>query len=438
MLRSTRTPLLAVCLALLIASLLLASVLAADTHGLSPNWDTPAVQVSSGAAGVSSTGGVGRKLAVDPQNRLHIVWTEQTLSPQRFDIYYARSTDGGKTWTTGREIVGGSDLPAIGPNIAVDRSGTLHLAWIDLRGGTPYRVYYSRSFDGGDTWEEPRPVSSLSETLDAAVPSISVDTSGRVHLAWHVGNPDQDSTIAQVYYTRSTDGGDTFEEPRRLNTDLSHHAAWPRFSVEGTSGDVVAIAWRDNRRDPDWDVYMAISTDGGQTFVEQAVQATSARDWDPDVLVDAFGVIHLSYTTFPDTEDTEPSVGYRFSTDQGQSWSDPLVLSEARSMLSSWAYDPSGKRLWLWWKDERDADPPPSEEKRSDVVAKYSTDGGLTWSELQFVTDEGDAEVYFPGMALGADGRAYAMWSIEVEPGRNVVYARSEVYQIFLTLITSN
>ena len=79
--------------------------------------------------------------------------------------------------------------------------------------------------------------------------------------------------------------------------------------------------------------------------------------------------------------------------------------------LSSWALDRLRGIFWLWWKDERDADPAPANNTRSDVAARYSLDGGISWGPLEFATNEGDLDVQFPSIVVGQDGRLHVSWS---------------------------
>ncbi|MCZ7567583.1 MAG: exo-alpha-sialidase [Ardenticatenaceae bacterium] len=391
------------------------------SHGASANWRAE-VQVSN--TGGASVGAVGRTLAVDSQNHLHVVWTEN--SGASFDVYYARSIDGGKTWSASQDIAN-SPLPAVSPNIAVGPDDTLHAVWNDRRAGGTARLYYSRSFDGGTTWETPRDLTGPN-SCDTAGASLSVDDRNRVHLAWHVGTPAEGEPPTQVFYTRSLDAGDTFETPRRLNSTEAH-AAWPRFSVEGTTGDLIAIAWRDNRRNPDWDIYLAVSADGGTTFTERVGQASSNRDWDPDVTVDPAGVIHLSLMTYR-AGGAGVAVDYQRSTDQGRTWSPPMTLSEAFSRFPFWAPDHDHGVLWLFWKDERDLGSAgcSGENHCADIAGKYSTDGGQTWSEMEFVTDLGSTEVKFPSPAVGPDGRPHVVWSDQrYGPSQEAMFVRSRL-----------
>ncbi len=379
-----------------------------ETHGVGKAW-VPEVRVTD--SGYESSGGVGRKLGVDSTGRIHLVYTEHVGTSYR--MLYAQSDDGGSVWTDGEDIAGNEEnhLPAVGANLAIGPDDTVHVAWSDRRLGGNARIFYRRSFDRGDTWTDtPKDVSGATDAAPSS-PSLSVDAQGRVHVAWHEGDPDAATPKARVYYTRSLDGGGEFLDPQPLGTDAGEHAAWPRFTVDGASGDVVAVAWRDQRRNPDWDVYVAVSSDAGESFVEHAAIATDARDWDPEVLVDPSGTLHLTWTTFDVVGGAPPSVSYARSHDLGVSWEAQTVVSEARSKLSSWAADPWRGVLWLWWKDERDALPPPSDDVRADLAVKYSLDGGTTWSPLEFASDIGSLEAYFPGMAVGPDGRVHAMWS---------------------------
>jgi hypothetical protein len=393
---------------------------AGNGHGVSDAWDA---EVRLSAAEGANSPGVGRKLAADSKKALHAVWTNQ--KGNTWDVYYARSFDGGVNWSAAQDIAG-SPRPAISPNLAVGPDDALHVVWDDRRNGNK-ELYYTRSNDGGATWEAPKSVSGPSD-FDAGSLCITVDTRNRVHVVWHYGNPDNEAPKAQAYYTRSLNGGQSFEPPRRLNTGEGH-AAFPRFTVEGTNGDVLAIPWRDNRRAPDWDVYMAISTDGGASFVERTVVATADRDWDPDAKVDVHGIIHLTYTTFFIGTGHPATVSYARSADAAQSWSAPRVVSEpeARSELSSWAAG-AGSALWLQYKDLRDADPPPGNNARSDLAVTHSLDGGFTWSPLEFVTDLGDIDMRYPSLAIGPDGVAHALWSDQrTGASQETVYFRRRV-----------
>lgn len=370
--------------------------------GVDPDWgpEHQATFSTHYAGGV-----VGRNLVVDAASRMHIAWVENNGNV--YDVFYSRSADGGATWSTPHDLAN-SPWPASGVNLNQGPDGALHAIWIDLRDGGSGRLYYSRSTNAGLTWTTPRDVTGANARKVGGF-SFSLDLQNRLHLAWHYGDPSTDAAPTEVYYLRSTDGGDTFGSRQKLNQS-SGHAAFPRFTVEGANGDLLAIAWRDNRANPDWDTYVAVSTNGGQTFTERVGAATPLRDWDPEAAVDANGVIHLGVMTM---QPPFAAIDYRRSTDQGQTWSTPVTLSEAPSRFPFWALDNPHGALWLFWKDERDFLTPacPAPNRCADIAGKVSTDGGLSWSALELVTDLGAVEVKFPAFAVGPDGRPHALWS---------------------------
>ncbi|MBC8503567.1 MAG: exo-alpha-sialidase, partial [Chloroflexi bacterium] len=280
-------------------------------QGVSHDWG-PEFQVNNTSGPAS--GVVGRGLVVDSQNQLHATWTDRSSGKMR--AYFASSVDNGHTWSNAIDF-SLSALPAFGPNIAIGPDDILHVAWLD-RIDAESRIYHSRSLDGGVSWETPKAVSAESE-IDAVAITISVDTSKRVHLSWHAGNPNSETEIAQVYYARSLDNGKTFQEPLKLNTDADAHAAFPRFDVQGSNGELVAVSWRD-RRAGNWDIYVAVSTDAGESFQEYFVYAApGARyDYDPEVIVDPNGVLHLAFFS---NQRGGSVIIYQYSTDLGQTWS---------------------------------------------------------------------------------------------------------------------
>ncbi len=370
---------------------------AAEPHGVSPYWG-PEMPVTDSS--LNASGGVGRMIAVDASGVIHVVY--HTADDYR--IFYTRSEDGGLRWSDALQLSIGS-LIAHGPNIAVGPDGHLHVAWVNGVSGDPTHVYYRRFIPGAGWDPAPTDVSGTMP-FDAETASISVDVLSRVHVAWHIG---EDGVAPSVYYTRSEPGGAPFPPPRQISpVGADMHAAWPRFSVQGTTGDIVAVPWRDIRPPDtsDGNVYVAVSSDGGLTFLEHRVPTLpGANELDPTATVDTHGVIHLAYTQ----EDGPVGMAtYQRSMNLGFTWSSEVALADEPSRFSWWAHDPSNDVLWLLWKDERDGVPG---DEKSDLMLSYSTDGGINWSESEFVTDLGDLDARFPAITLDPDGTPYAIWA---------------------------
>src|SRR5258708_3846625 len=66
-------------------------------------------------------------------------------------------------------------------DVATTEDGAVHVAWYDARGAVT-QIYYTRSLDGGTTWEPPRPIAASSVAQTSAAIAASGTT---VYVAWH-------------------------------------------------------------------------------------------------------------------------------------------------------------------------------------------------------------------------------------------------------------
>jgi BNR repeat-like domain len=95
--------------------------------------------------------------AVSPNGTVYIA-SEASTSPTDGAITVARSTDGGRTWTS-RNLPGVTAF-AFEPAVAVDGRGTVGVIWYDLRsdvpggGGITTDVWFARSTDRGTHWRQ--------------------------------------------------------------------------------------------------------------------------------------------------------------------------------------------------------------------------------------------------------------------------------------------
>lgn len=197
-------------------------------------------------------------IAVDRQGVVYVAW--QDYRRNQADIYFAKSTDGGQSF--GPNVRVNDDLGRAGqlsPALAVDDSGTISVAWHDMRTGNP-DIFFATSTDGGKTFSRNVRVDDDPGTAGQYDPSLAVDARGAVYVAWHdlrSGQPD-------IFFAASRDRGETFGPNRRVNDDQGEAFQFhPSVAVSGEGG--VAIAWEDYRHGHA-DIYLSISRDRGATF----------------------------------------------------------------------------------------------------------------------------------------------------------------------------
>jgi hypothetical protein len=211
------------------------------------------------------------------RGNVYVSWTDFTHDKGTF-IDVAASTNRANTF--GKPVAvtpKGTAAPVQGSVPAVAPNGDLYVAYFDgnLR---PGGISIVKSSDGGSTFSSPRPVAIFTpigpmtggqSVRTNSFPSMSIDGGGNIHIAFNAQTVAPGPDRSDIYYVRSTDGGNTFSKPLRINDDnTSTSQFFP--SVVATSTGTVGIKWWDRRNDPIndvlTDVYMSISTTGGASF----------------------------------------------------------------------------------------------------------------------------------------------------------------------------
>ncbi|HSB09908.1 MAG TPA: sialidase family protein [Blastocatellia bacterium] len=219
---------------------------------------------------------VDRNAASPFKGNVYVSWTDFTQSTGSF-INFSRSTNGGASFEAPIAVspqdrtqsVQGS-VPVVAPN------GDLYVAFSDNH-PTIAGIGIVKSTDGGRTFSAEKKVAAVISTSTMtggggvrtnSFPSVTIDGNGAIHFvygAWTVGPSDR----ADVFYVRSTDFGNTFSLPTKLNDDATPTTqVFP--SIAAASDGTLGVKWWDRRNDPASDslndVYMAISHDGGTSF----------------------------------------------------------------------------------------------------------------------------------------------------------------------------
>jgi hypothetical protein len=197
------------------------------------------------------------RMAVGKDGTVYLTWARCSRC-SKARIIFSKSTDGGGTWSSPKQIAevvrGPGGLPNTGegvdnyPSIAVDNSdgpyaGNLYLVMYTWT-GTYLRVQMIRSTDGGATWSQPLPPAPKSDTHDQFFPSISVSPTGRVGVSWLDRRNDPADIDYQAFAAISTDGGQTFGTNWQLTTAFSN----PKNNGTGNNwmGDYTGNTWAGN------------------------------------------------------------------------------------------------------------------------------------------------------------------------------------------------
>ena len=215
------------------------------------------------------------RIATDKSGNWVAVWTSNEAlsgSGSDDDIFIARSTDNGGTWTAPallNSAATGDTLVDLDPQVATDGTGNWVTVWRAGLSGMEDDIYVARSSDNGLTWT-PQQLMHASFSSDATsefAHEISVDDSGNWVVAWT--SHDYPSFSEQdVFVSRSTDNGSTWGSPILLDAS-GDTSTVP--SIGSTSLGRWAAVWVN----AGFDIVVSRSNDGGENWLTPEVLTTS-------------------------------------------------------------------------------------------------------------------------------------------------------------------
>jgi len=172
-------------------------------------------------------------IAVNSTNNIHVTWNDDSYDSNN-EIYYKRSIDGGATWLKYKRLTQNAG-DSRSPVIAMGSSNAIHIVWYDETFIIP-EIFYRRSTDGGKTWDSVRRLTW--NAGNSEYPVIAVDTSSRIHVAWQDNSPGSN----EIYYKRSINGGTTWSKYKRITWN-SGFSANPAIAVDSSNN--IHLVWED-------------------------------------------------------------------------------------------------------------------------------------------------------------------------------------------------
>lgn len=352
-------------------------------------------------------------IAINPKNPDNMIAASfQTGRPPqpRAGSYHYVTFDGGKTWKTvstpnPTNLVQGDDVLAFSNDGVAYHA---HLSFDGIRLARPVRaengMIVNVSKDGGNTWSDGTAAINHVNTVIPFEdkPGLIVDNApgsrfkGQVYLAWTrfdvYGSADPEHR-SQIYFTRSTDQGQTFSMPFRIS-DTGGDCLDSDNTVEGA---VPAVG-------PNGEVYIVWagplglvfdkSTDGGLTFGKDKVIGDIPGGWDFGIpgLNRANGMpvtgVDLSngpnkgtlYVNWIDARNGDPDVFVMSSRNGGETWTAPVrvnddALKNGKAQFFTWmAIDPADGSVNIVFYDRRDGN-----GTETGLTLARSVDGGRTF-----------------------------------------------------------
>jgi len=233
--------------------------------------------------------GIGCHIAVGPQGEVYVTWYDNQLDA----LMQVKSSNFGRTFTPARPIatITGENSPFPGqafrnlsiPTTGVDKNGNVYIAVMSQNGaGMPVvgaaAAAAQQLLQKGELDHQ-----ALAKIVGSARGALTIDQ----EAAGDAGPcPDQagDIPCTDIILFKSTDGGNTYANPVRVNQDdptsrADQFQPWMAITDNGQ----IDISYFDRRNDPNntyIDTYLSRSNDGGKTFHDTRV---SQSVWDPEI-----------------------------------------------------------------------------------------------------------------------------------------------------------
>jgi hypothetical protein len=172
----------------------------------------------------------------------------------------AVSTDHGRTWTVTKFTDASHDLsqPVLKASNLGGPNGTLLLVYQDKLGSQAQGsedIYFQRSTDGAKSWSTPLRLNDddpANQTYHF-MPNLSVAPNGRIDVAWYDFR-NQQSFANDVYYTYSTDNGTSWAKNIRITDQTIDRTFGPNANFDirippgvASTNAYATVGWSDTR-----------------------------------------------------------------------------------------------------------------------------------------------------------------------------------------------
>jgi len=388
---------------------------------------------------------------------------EQAVDPKLGYVYedwmgcsgigFARSTDGGKSWSSPTSVPGatGSDYNAWDPAIAVGPDGTVYAAFMRAHNNQWYPVV-DASFDHGQTFSQVSSLTPPDFKNWGDRDFIEVGPDGTVYLTYDYG-PNRSSITflcaadgscgyasgdVNVVLQKSTDHGKTWSSFRYVSPgfpasggDLAPFVVEPNGALDVVYQGYGITDTTTYAMTPAFE-YFTRSTDGGDTWTKPVKVGAEAgtmslSEWwiDSSIGIDSAGNLYVSWDTQTDSSDT----GWlAYSTNRGKTWS-PAIQATPDSVNAPHIMEVAGGGPGIAYVGSQTSSDP---RGYATFLRAFSTTRGWLSDPFMVSTAFGDTSVW-PGDTFGIS--TLSPTSVVMSWGSAVPSAYQKKSDIFATTV---
>lgn len=325
-------------------------------------------------------------LAPGGADDIAVAWPDGREDGRTRDIYGNRAPAGSLSFGTDVRVdqsASEADQPPGCAGFAMAKTGTdqLHVAFgcfVDSSPGASSQLFVTRSTDRGSTFEAPQRVSlpPASEGERSTLPASTIVATEDGHVYVVYVSIRGSTQHQQVRFNRSTDGGNTWLTEDVLLGELEIWGDFPEIAAN--EGGQVYVTWRsDEDGDGSADLLLSRSQDSGSTFTTEDVDQGTSDPIFPALCAqdgDNGQRVMLAFQSFDGTWAT-------VSEDGGETWSPKTLLSDGTPTIGPvFACDDVDRAHLSWWRLKGEVDPVTFEYREFNSLRGSLFDGS-TWSD---------------------------------------------------------
>ena len=278
---------------------------------------------------------------------------------------------------------------------------SVYITWTDTTSGNS-NVFFAKSTDGGESFGKPINI-GITNSGDS-LSSISHQGSN-VYVTWQgfvSGNP-------IIYFTKSADDGVTFEKPIILS-DKSKNSAFPQIN---SPANHVYVSWIEKAEDNSTNIVFAKSDDSGTSFGKStSITSSKGNVGIPKIASDGDNV----YLLWEDNSKGGYEILLAKSTDSGSTFATPVNISNNAGSSGAPQLVVMKNKIYVAWMDDA--------SKNYEIYFAKSEDSGITFSKPLDISntsgDSGYAQLNVSGVNV------YVVWTETIsDTNYDIMFAKS-------------
>lgn len=221
-------------------------------------------------------------------------------------------------------------LPAVCPYLTKDIKGNIAMSWVRMLNDSTSSFCYAVSADSGHSFGKAIVVPGTNNIAPHSenLPKIIFKPSGEIIALWGEANPNPNNKYSGlVWYSQSFDKGNTWRKPRPLVNDTAGYDQ-RYYDVALLPNGEAAIIWLDNRKTSTKEgsaLYFASTKDTSGFTAEKMIGQGCCQCCRTALFIDSKAGIHVLYRGI--IRDSIRDMVHSVSDDGGNSFSSPRIIN---------------------------------------------------------------------------------------------------------------